>query len=73
MSGHLRPLYPQREHLWGKVPSNVTTSVQENIGTTSIPNVHKKVAPNRPVKMVWIWVPKKKDEEGRRGGGGINQ
>ena len=27
MSEHLRPLCPQREHLWGNVPSNVKASV----------------------------------------------
>ena len=27
MSGHLRLLCPQREHLWGNVPSNMATTV----------------------------------------------
>ena len=54
MSGHLRPLCPQREHLWGNVPSNVKTSVQD------IPNVPLRAKSTRPVKMIWVWVPKLK-------------
>ena len=57
--GHLRPVCPKRMHVRGDVPSNVCQSVQENTSTTSIPDVHKKAAPNRPIKMVWVWVPKK--------------
>ena len=50
---HLRPLCLQREHLWDKVPSNVKTSVLDNI--TNVPQSAKLV---RPVKMIWVWVPK---------------
>ena len=52
MSGHLRPLCPQRKHLWGNVPFNMKASVQD------IPNVLLRAKSARPVKMIWVWVPK---------------
>ena len=58
--GHLRPMCPKRMHMRGDVPSNGYPSVHENTSTTSIPDVHKKAAPNKPIKMFWVWVPKKK-------------
>ena len=52
MSGYLRPLCPQREHLWDNIPSNVKASVQD------IPNVLLRAKSARPVKMIWVWVSK---------------
>ena len=49
---HLCPVCPKRMHMRGDVPSNGYPSVQENTGMTSTQNVHKKAAPNRPIKMV---------------------
>ena len=57
-------------HLRGDVPSNVCPSVtfpsvQVDTGTMSIPEVHKKPAPNKPMKMRWVWVSKKADVPSR--------
>ena len=47
-SGHLRPLCPQREHLWSNVPSNVKASVQDK------PNTPLSTKSTRPIKMTWV-------------------
>ena len=57
-----RPYHPcsKERHIWVDVPSDICYSVQDDTGTASILDVHKKAAPNIPVKMIWVWVQKKR-------------
>ena len=53
-----RPCHPlyKEGHIWVDVPSNICSSVQDDTGTVTIPDVHKKVAPNIPKKENWVQV-----------------
>ena len=45
-----RPCHPRSKegHIWVDVPSDICSSVQDDTGTMSIPDVHKEAAPNIP-------------------------
>ena len=53
-----RPYHPRSKegHIWVDVPSDICSSVQDDIGMMSIPDVHKEVVPNLPKKTTWVWV-----------------
>ena len=55
-----RPYHPcSKGYIWVDVPSDICSSVQDDTGTTSIPDVHKKAAPNIPKEENWVYVPEK--------------
>ena len=56
-----RPYHPRSKegHIWVDVPSDICSSVQDDTGTTSIPDVYKEAAPNIPKQDNWVHVPEK--------------